>query len=98
MTHTPGTWRTLKSPHSKDIDILTSQGMIAEVFHRIDDETFADVESNARLIAAAPALLEALENALALCNDTVLNGNVDWEILGATANRIEQALAQARGE
>ena len=40
-------------------------------------------------------LVAVLEDALALCNDTVLNGNVDWEILGATANRIEQALGKA---
>ena len=90
MPHTPGTWRTLESPHSKDIAILTSQGMIAEVFHRIDDETFADVESNARLIAAAPSLVEALKKIEKMGRDVRRNSKAEF-----MGNIARQALDQA---
>ena len=88
MAHTPGTWRTLLSPHNKDIAILTNQGLIAEVFHRIDDNAYADAEANARLIAAAPALV------------TALKAFKRWQLVGdvylsEVTQLVNQALAQA---
>lgn len=68
MTHTPGPWKILTADdgfigdeEKKDLGIAAG-GIIAEVFYRIDDDIFADVEANATLIAAAPDLLDELEN------------------------------------
>ena len=63
LKHTPGPWvwtekqRVLNSAHGKVIDHADYEGMW---FARYDD---AEDEANARLIAAAPDLLDALREA-----------------------------------
>lgn len=84
--HTPGPWRVESGPYYRAI--------------RVDGEVIADVrqigrsfnESNARLLAAAPDLLEALEGLLAVVeqNDLPLS---DPERIAARA-----AIAKAKGE
>ena len=69
MTHTPGPWKTIieaegfaGSTTGKDFGIIDSDyNIIAEAFHQLDDDLFADAEANARLIAAAPDMLAALK-------------------------------------
>ena len=57
-THTPGPWRVGLDKNSvRDAD----EGYIADCQNRFADKT--TVEANARLIAAAPELLEALKMA-----------------------------------
>ena len=55
----------------------------------IDPETGDPSEANARLIAAAPDLLEALECLLA---------SVDHELYGIAISRARKAIAKSRGE
>lgn len=50
---------TLSSPTGGD-----GPRIIAEAIHKVDEGEFIDAKSNARLIAAAPNLLEAAEEAL----------------------------------
>ena len=59
--HTPGPWRV--DPESEEAyDIMAGERrIVAQVLTQRDDATVATV--NARLIAAAPELLEALEAA-----------------------------------
>lgn len=54
--HTPGKWRV----NGKYIDSNQSDGMIQEVAW-LGDVGYGDRMANARLIAAAPDLLEALQ-------------------------------------
>lgn len=56
MTHTPGPWR-----HEKDFSVrATNNYEIAHVSH-MNYERGGTCEANARLIAAAPDMLEALK-------------------------------------
>lgn len=61
--HTSGPWHVAESPnhHSPFITNATGKGTIANSVH---GTTSAEQEANARLIAAAPELLEACETAL----------------------------------
>ena len=49
---------------------------------------------NAILKQRNVALVAALEAALALCNDTISYGFIDWAEVGPTKEKIEQALAK----
>lgn len=55
IAHTPGPWKVDKI---HDFGVVADTGIVAEVWHGEKDEK----KANARLIAAAPELLEALEN------------------------------------
>jgi hypothetical protein len=89
MTHTPGPWTARQNPepesflrHSFFIDGGEPQrAPVAEVRHYYDGEGRA----NARLIAAAPELLEALEN-------------IDANLTGkdCLAQRVEDSIRRAR--
>ena len=66
--HTPGPWHITgpssgKGPSDDGGDYaIRSCGnyIIAEAIHKVDHNTYEPAESNARLIAAAPEMLEAL--------------------------------------
>ena len=67
--HTPGPWWL---DHGDDVNLFNHVGisaetheLLAQVVWRLDDDkSTPECEANARLIAAAPDLLEALETAL----------------------------------
>lgn len=67
MTHTPGPWRAdgedVFSGHTCQATHIANANPIRDMFRRT-------AEANARLIAAAPELLEALKDALAVHGDT----------------------------
>lgn len=94
-THTPGPWDVFPHYCKNDPDpgpygetLLIGKGQfdtLAEV-RPGSDEYGTEYQANARLIAAAPELLEALENLLAECPEA-------WSRHGAQA-----AIAKARGE
>ena len=66
IKHTPGPW---KFEHSEDIDLpnhvaisANTHTMLAQVVWKMENDEYSpQCEANARLIAAAPDLLEALE-------------------------------------
>ena len=65
---TPGPW-SIKGPAvgkpdvAGDYAIVTDgEVIIAETFHQTDFNTFQDAESNARLIAASPNMIERLKS------------------------------------
>ena len=69
--HTPGPWRTIESTNTTMRTVVgpdfPGQGYIADVnLCRTNDAQDVDGEANARLIAAAPELLEALKQLLAM--------------------------------
>ena len=73
-THTPGPWRTIESTNKTMRTVVgpdfPGQGYIADVnLCRTNDAQDVDGEANARLIAAAPELLEALNAASEWLND-----------------------------
>ena len=58
MSHTPGPWQAARAPHGV-MDIFNANGQDILTLYRDDEET----QANARLIAAAPTMLDALHQA-----------------------------------
>jgi hypothetical protein len=92
MRHTPGPWQTDQAEHDapyQDIRIHAGKGSICCVW--IDDAPLhdynAEQRANARLIAAAPELLEALK--------AMLENGQDYT---ATRDKARAAIAKATGE
>lgn len=99
MKHTPGPWMVKTTDGRKNIGIES-----AEVVRMDDGATVAsvhitawkqdgrDARPNARLIAAAPDLLEALQNALASCYESADDCDPgSWQDLA------KKAIAKAEG-
>lgn len=98
--HTPGPWRVPTAMFGDDIEVYhpTTGGMVRPIctMHGEGDVT----EANARLIASAPDLLAACEEAA----DTILAevGNITDESvdgpMGEVYATLMRAIARARGE
>lgn len=105
--HTPSPWTISEHEHANVI--FSDNGVICDVFHaNEDDDMTASVESreesdaNARLIAAAPELLSALERLsqkTRRANDIQHSGGKiepeDWSELYALTNEAQAAIAKA---
>lgn len=95
MTHTPGPWHhgVDLRPDIRHREISSERRYVATVGADWGEET----QANARLIAAAPALLEALENVLTAFP---LKWWADSHSLGETEilKTAHNAIALARGE
>jgi hypothetical protein len=68
-THTPGPWKIRYEKSGRTIDAVIVMGKSSAYFTRGIGQTFDEQQSNARLIAAAPELLTALEWALDQLDD-----------------------------
>ena len=87
--HTPGPWRAEKDETAEVWDIKCNLGTVAMT----DDLSPKTNEANARLIASAPELLEALKNLVSMgWNDSPLCKVYEKEIQAA-----EKAISQAEG-
>ena len=62
MTHTPGPWKVDKLGTMGDYDLCSNNYPLGMLYH----SQIHDTEANARLIAAAPELLETLKELLAM--------------------------------
>lgn len=76
--HTPGPWSFLRSkaPVDGEYDFaISGEGapVLAEVFGRFSNGGYSPAEDNARLIAAAPELLDALRNLVAVQPNLMAN-------------------------
>lgn len=95
--HTPGPW--IYTNWGKDGDEANIRAKDGENTLHIGVVSFRNVDANARLIAAAPELLEALESILktlnAVTEHTPYNGIV--ETTDSYKNAIS-AIAKAKGE
>ena len=90
-THTPGPWVVKDRAcfgHSLSIDAGKWEIGRALAFNYKDDEQAA----NAKLMAAAPCLLEACKAALSQITDDGRQGGTDW-----TIKTLKSAIAKAEG-
>ena len=82
--YTPGPWRY--EEFGPNVIIKATKNPMLSVVHSLYQESREQTEANARLIAAAPELLEALEIALDCAGDA-------W-----WAEKAEAAIEKAKGE
>ena len=85
--HTPGPWTAWINASNKHGDITSHKYTIAKVDCRYG--AIGEPEANARLIAAAPLLLEAAQKALDECVDLIATD---------AGNALEAAIAKATGK
>ena len=94
LKHTPGPWEVIDRAQQHNTDalhrylIMQPEGNNTFIAKTIKEYDSVDDLSNARLIAAAPELLDALR--LVLAHDGALTG-ADWTAIRA-------AIAKAEGE
>lgn len=97
--HTPGPWwvdEPLEDGGTEPI-VANAQWVICEVADGIDED--GAMEANARLIAAAPDLLAALENLTPILEAAESNasGNPEWKWVSSRINTARAAIAKAEG-
>lgn len=92
--HTPGPWRDVGDGYveAQSAPLKFRSGWYDSAYLTADSKD--EWEANARLIAAAPELLEALEGLLEYCGGSVADEHLDEDELKAA----RAAIAKARGE
>lgn len=91
--HTPGPWVIGRSGHGRPYQVETAGGLCITKWGGISRPASAEGEANARLIAAAPELLAALDDLLiAYCDPGNQGSDHDEKVEAARA-----AIAKARG-
>ena len=88
--HTPGPW---KFAHGTDEQLVHEWSDVAYIDTRIPERTKAEQIANARLISAAPELLDALRDIIGQCDDgkAALDNN-------GTYKKARAAIAKATGQ
>lgn len=110
VTHTPGPWKATKG-HEDEPDrwVIVAAGEkhfhIATIENGQPGDTLETEGHTARLIAAAPEMLEALQRTLSLIQESHgvfgfhLNGDLsDWSEHQDDIDVIQNAIAKATGE
>ena len=93
--HTPGSWKVRKGFDSSTLEIYHPDKTVKPPFYPTEIATVTDItgqKANARLIAAAPELLEALQNMLGLTESS------DYMTRGEIEQQARAAIAKALGE
>ena len=95
--HTPGPWHIINEKTIIGAD-SPRQGYVADVnLHRSNDNGEPDGFANAALIAAAPAMYEALRVLTSEINLSTLNVRKDFSLMNAHACAVK-AILQAEGQ
>jgi len=103
MSHTPGLWKARKSGMYGEFGIFAADDEIASVniCDGYDEPKQFPAEANARLIAAAPDLLAALERAEPLLEITSRRrkeAGIEGPALDTVIAMARAAISKARGE
>ena len=97
--HTPGPWAVRFTEQSNVIQIVAHDvgAVIARTAEAHPESgIYSDIEHNARLIAAAPELLAALDDLVQQIDKGAKAGRLDLTVIFTTEARA--AIARARGE
>lgn len=100
---TPGPWAV--NPVSAQVDAMPSLLPVCQLLWPTDQRSEAETEANARLIAAAPDLLDALHKLAAevvglRAFESELRaelGNTNWNVLMLRLSEADAAIAKAEG-
>lgn len=96
--HTPGPWRAVTVPYDSSafyIEARNAPDKRSPMVAHIPRSTVQPMEANARLLAAAPDLLEALEGLLSHPNGGTYRNSADSEAVKAALAAIAKATGTA---
>ncbi len=94
--HTPAPWSLLEDRVPSSLEVIGSDGKsICELWRRANVEK---EKADSRLIAAAPELLEALNDLLNACYKASIHDELSEIIDGKLMDAAQLAIAKARGE
>ena len=102
MAHTPGPWRVVAFNHHHAIHAMSVVGKLCDVAQYGDVNTGPErreAAANAHLMAASPALLEALEELVAEANrlGPQLPYNAPTKDIAVAIEKARAAIRKARG-
>jgi hypothetical protein len=96
--HTPGPWKAYPDGTQTFVASIPSGRVVAADLHDENSDTpIEEIEANARLIAAAPGLLDAAETAAEIIRDSYGQHDVDVPADCQAVNILERAIKQAKG-
>lgn len=97
MQHTPKQWKVY--PDSTGTFVASSSGRVvaANLYDENTDTPIEEVDANARLIAAAPELLDAAETAVKIIRGSYGNSQVDLPGNDRVVSILERVIKQAKG-
>jgi len=97
--HTPGPWKVAGGPSWEETEacyhiVDSKKGWVAQLWNKYEEDFKSREESkaNARLIAAAPEMLEALEKV-----KEYIEHSMNYGILAGVPEFVESAIKKARG-
>lgn len=97
-SHTPGTWSINPKGGTPMVGIdLQDGGELLPIVEVVYGYNNAEAKANARLIAAAPELLDALRNLINACYKADLYEELSEIIDGGLLDAAESAIAKAGG-
>lgn len=95
--HTQGTWMYCQLSNN-EYDIVTPEGDTVAYLNVLNNSTTApELEANARLMASAPDLLDALDRALPFVEDALHDGIYTTMYVQKVSDEILNALHKATG-
>jgi len=96
--HTPGPWKAYPDGIQTFVASIPSGRVVAmDLYDENSDSPIEEIEANARLIAAAPGLLDAAETAVEIIRDSYGQHDVDVLADCQAVNVLEQAIKEAKG-
>lgn len=96
MKHTLGPWYCdLKRRNTPNLFIQTQKDYIAEICIFTEKQNMEEQEANARLIAAAPDLLVALQNLVEIANDLIERNHSCNEVAYAYLEEAREVISRA---
>ncbi len=95
--NTPKPWKVYSDGTHTFVASSSGRVIAVDLYDENTDTPIDEVDANARLIAAAPELLDAAETAVEIIRDSYGQNEVDIPCDCQAVNVLERAIKQAKG-